>query len=189
MKKYDYVVVLAGEIIQKDDGYEMPEFFDNLAQGTKMRLDAAVKMFNDGSASNIIVVGGPVRDSNDEKPDIMAEYLIKENIPEEEIIKIPSEANTQGNATAVNEFINKNTIVGKIGLLTSFYHLPRAMKFFIGQDLRCEPIAVEAILLDHPDYGQQKIRQFYSSPEMLNRFDQEIEGLDKIEKEQYKTLN
>lgn len=189
MKKYDYLIVLASEIVKKDSGFEMPEFYDGKAQGCQWRLDAAAKMFKDGRIGKMIVVGGKVHDeclkANGEKTDVMADYLIKNDIPKEKIIKIPSATNTQGNARAVKKYVEKNHLNGKIGLLTSFYHLPRAMKFFIREGLCFEPVICESILLDHHNYGLNKIHQFYINTKMLERFNAEIRGLSNLEDEKY----
>lgn len=190
MKKYDYLIVLASEIVKKGNEFEMPEFYDGKSQGCQWRLDAAIIMFQEGRIDTIIVVGGKVRDeclkANGEKTDVMANYLIKNDIPKEKIIKISSATNTQGNARAIKKYVEKNHLNGKIGLLTSFYHLPRAMKFFIREGLCFEPVICESILLDHPDYGLNKIHQFYINTKMLERFNAEIQGLADLEKGKYK---
>ena len=165
----------------------MPDFFNGVAHGGKMRLDAAIKMFKDKIVDNIIVVGGKVNDSDDEKTEVMADYLIEKNIPKDKVIKIPSATNTQGNAAAVKKYMFDSRIKGqKIGLLTSFYHLPRAMKFFAREGLCFEPIVAEAILIDHPAYGLQKIHQFYINTKMLERLNKELQGLADMEKGSYK---
>jgi len=182
----------------------MPDFFNGVAHGGKMRLDAAIKMFKDKTTDNIIVVGGKVYGSQDEKTDIMANYLIENNIPKDKVIKIPSATNTQGNAAAVKSYLdkknklllNKNKLLfnnklgdKKIGLLTSFYHLPRAMKIFAREGLSFEPIVAESILIDHPDYGLDKINQFYINTKMLERLNQELQGIASLEKGTYRPKN
>jgi len=152
-----------------------------------MRLDAAVKMFEDKMVNNIIVVGGKVRGSEDEKTEAMADYLINNDIAVENIIKLPSKTNTQGNAKVVKSYLDKNKLTNKkIGLLTSFYHLPRAMKIFAREGLNFEPVVAESILIDHPDYGLNKIHQFYINTKMLERLNQELLGLADLEKGIYK---
>ena len=89
MSKYDSIVVLASEIFKEGNKFRMPDFFNGVAQGGKMRLDAAVKMFEDKMVNNIIVVGGKVRGSEDEKTEAMADYLINNDIAVENIIKLP----------------------------------------------------------------------------------------------------
>ncbi len=186
MKKYDYLITLAGEIIKEGNNFLMPDNFDGLAQGGKMRLDAAIKMFEDKMAGNIIVVGGKVRGSDDKKVDVMAEYLFRKGIPKEKIIKLYSETNTRGNAIAIKYYLKKEKLfTKKIGLLTNFFHLPRAIKFFVMENLCPEPIVAESILLEHPDYGLQKIHQFYINTKMLERLNQELEGISALEKGEY----
>lgn len=187
MNRCDSIIILASEIIKEGDGFKMPDFFNGLAHGGKMRLEAAIKMFKDKTTDNIIVVGGKVNGSQDEKTDIMADYLIEKNIPKDKVIKLPSATNTQGNAAAVKKYMIDNRIKDqKIGLLTSFYHLPRAMKFFAREGLCFEPIVAEAILIDHPAYGLQKIHQFYINTKMLERLNQELLGIASLEKRTYK---
>jgi len=187
MSKYDSIVVLASEIFKEGNKFRMPDFFNGVAQGGKMRLDAAVKMFEDKMVNNIIVVGGKVRGSEDEKTEAMADYLINNDIAVENIIKLPSKTNTQGNAKVVKSYLDKNKLTNKkIGLLTSFYHLPRAMKIFAREGLNFEPVVAESILIDHPDYGLNKIHQFYINTKMLERLNQELLGLADLEKGIYK---
>jgi len=187
MNKYDSIVVLASEIFKEGNEFKMPDFFNGVAQGGKMRLDAAVKMFEDKMVDNIIVVGGKVRGSEDEKTEAMADYLINNDIAVENIIKLPSKTNTQGNARVVKSYLDKNKLTNKkIGLLTSFYHLPRAMKIFAREGLSFEPIVAESILIDHQDYGLDKIHQFYINTKMLERLNQELLGLADLEKGTYK---
>jgi len=187
MSNYDSIVVLASEIFKEGNEFKMPDFYNGVAQGGKIRLDAGIKMFQDKKTKNIIVVGGKVSGSEDEKTDVMADYLIENNIPSDKIIKIPSATNTQGNAAAVKKYMIDSKIKNqKIGLLTSFYHLPRAMKIFAREGLSFEPIVAESILIDHQDYGLDKIHQFYINTKMLERLNQELLGLADLEKGIYK---
>jgi hypothetical protein len=86
------------------------------------------------------------------KADFMKDILqSKYKIPSGSLNPIESASNTEGNAMRVKQYLSEKneSYINKIGLLTNFYHLPRAIKMFIDiAHLRLIPICAESIIYE-----------------------------------------
>lgn len=112
-------------------------------------------------------------------------------IPAEKIVILHSDSNTKGNALAVVQYFSEDNIqnVSDAGLLTSFWHLPRATRMFIDNtDLRLIPICAEAVIYEAEF---ENIQKFYTE-EGLSRIVgaakndlSEIRGMSDQEKGSY----
>lgn len=180
--KYNYLIVLSGKIIKTPAGFVMPDIYDGIYQGGKERLDTASQLFMQGKVEKIIVVGGKIEGSSKENSAVMQKYLLQQNIPENNIIQVPSKSSTLGNAAAIKKYFSRKQIEKvKIGLLTSKYHLPRAMKIFEKYGLNFEPIAAEEMIMNPLD-----IKKLYQSLAMKKRIKLEKRGLKALEEGRYK---
>ena len=183
MKKYSAVIVLAAGVRQNDEGprrFEQDgERFAYEIKGDpyEFRFKAVKKLFTTGASSNFIVVGGDVETTKDGKKDkykgqsgevvskskVMADCLINYyQIPADKIVVLHSESNTKGNAVEVARYFseNKTQSLDQVGLLTSFFHLPRSIRTFadVG-NLRLIPISAEGVIYEEEF---ENIHQFYS---------------------------
>ena len=182
VKQYSAVVVLSPEIIENQKGKltfkhnngHISYSIDN--DPHEFRFKAVKRLYKDGVCKNFILVGGVVKkwvgDKKkntliDGKPvpkkDVMRQRLecSEYGIPRKNLLDVESMSNTKGNAMAVLEYLAKFNApyINNIGLLTNFYHLPRAMKIFIEKaGLRLIPICAESIV-----YGEnyEELKKFY----------------------------
>jgi len=189
--KYDYIIVLCSE--KKDKNGKFPEFLDGKYLGGQTRMNAAVEMYKENKEAEFIIVGG--YDENGEgskKVEDMYEFLTNEcqNI---KIFKCPSLPCTFHNLVAIFNTWRKHNIKlenKKIGLLTNFYHLPRALRFWSELNRKEEfknifipcpiPISAESVV-------QNISSEMYNerSGEYLSTLMSEAEGFKDIEKDSY----
>ncbi len=128
---YNFVIVLCASPLNKNDEFEELSP-DGSYLGGKVRMQAAVDLWTRKKVEKIIVVGGGIKEKNEDKKfrkvNDMKKYLEDGGIPQESIIRVISEADTHGNMRAIYKTI-KEKLDGKlIGILTNFYHLSRAMR-------------------------------------------------------------
>lgn len=189
--KYDYIIVLCSE--KKDKNGKFPEFLDGKYLGGQTRMDAAIEVYKENKEAEFIIVGG--YDKNGEgsqKIEDMYEFLTNkcQNI---KIFKRPSLPCTFHNLVAIFNMWREYDIKlenKKIGLLTNFYHLPRALRFwgelrkneeFKNIIVSCPiPISAESVIQNIPSemYNEK-------SNEYLSALMGEVEGLKDIEKDSY----
>ena len=136
------------------------------------RFQAARALAEQGRCARFLLVGGPVQrrtadglvylDGSDQrvrvsKPEVMGHFLkrvsgLGDMVGKRRIdlVTIESQPSTMGNAQAVAEYFRREppTTPGAIGLLTNFYHLPRAMRFFGSAcPYSLVPICAESLVL------------------------------------------
>ena len=92
----------------------------------KTRVDAALEAWRAGKTQNIIVCGAQGRDEPRTEADAMAEYLLAEGVPEENIFLDDASYDTReniANAKAIMDANNWQTAM----IATSDYHVERAL--------------------------------------------------------------
>ena len=195
--KYDIVILLCPgtpNIINENEiqfdtlEKNIETSYKEIYLGGSIRMQAAVDIRK--KTIKYIVVGG-----SKHKVDVMKQYLVKENINNNDIIRIESNPDTNGNLFAVKKILKQygklKYIEGKkIGIMTNAYHIPRAMRmvtdiFADVENLHFVPLVAEAIITKHhPDY-------LLYPQEFLARMHKEINGLRDWEngfyKNQYKS--
>jgi uncharacterized SAM-binding protein YcdF (DUF218 family) len=159
-KTADAIVVLGGMIrtINSKNGlsYEWGEASD--------RIFAGIELFKKNKAPIMILTRGKLPWSAG-KPE--GEYLrdvaIKYGVPNKNILLTKNVENTDQEAKAVAELLNKAS--PKIILVTSAFHMPRAQKVFEAVGIKIEPFAVDFLI------GADKytIMNFIPSAEALNQ--------------------
>ena len=128
--KYDIIIVLCPWT--KING-QFPEFLNGKYLGGQTRMDAAFQIYKKNKQAEFIIVGG--YNENSEESDKIRDMrsFLKEKCPAMMIRERPSLPCTRHNLVAIfntwkktpQDLQNK-----KIGLLTNFYHLPRALRFW-----------------------------------------------------------
>ena len=134
----DAIVILSGMVktINGKNGfsYEWGEASD--------RIFAGIELIKKNKAPIIILTGGKLPWSVG-KPE--GEYLrdvaIKYGVPNKNILLTENVENTDQEAKAVAELLNK--VSPKIILVTSAFHMPRAQKVFEAAGINIEPFAVD----------------------------------------------
>lgn len=169
MKKYSAIIILAPEITEDKKGKltfdKNGVNFNYEIEGDphEFRFKAAQKFYSDDNNMEFILVGGMVKKKeNIRKADVMKDVLeSRYGIPPNLLNPIQSASNTEGNAMAIKRYLSQKneTYIDNIGLLTNFYHLPRAIKTFVDiAHLRLIPICAESIVYEEEF---ENIRHFY----------------------------
>jgi len=113
--EYDVIIVLGAQV--KPDGVPSIQL--------QWRLDAAVKAWQERNA--LVVVCG-AQGSNEPAPEahVMREELIRQGVPEESILMDDKSFNTRQNIRNAVQLMEGRD-VDRVLIVTSDYHLPRAM--------------------------------------------------------------
>ncbi|MDP3093141.1 MAG: YdcF family protein [bacterium] len=185
--KYDIIIVLCPWIIV---GGEFPQFLNGKYLGGQIRMDAACRIFEKNNGTKFVLTGG-YNEKNGGRSDKVRDMrkFLEEKCPGIQIIECPSLPCTRHNLIAIfNTWTKEDTDVidKKIGLLTNFYHLPRALRFW-GELVNSEgfknipvpiPISAESVI----DLSGDTYIRFI---EYLLTLDGEIRGLGDNEKGAY----
>lgn len=192
--EYDFVILLCASKSRDDRFDEFPINKDGLKEylGGQIRMEAAIDFAL--HVKTYIIIGGK---DDDDKVNSMKkylekkfqEYLIK---PTPKIIRIQSDTDTTGNLWALRFiFHNAGKVnllkMGKVGILTNFYHLPRVIRFatdiFKDLEINFVPIAAEAVITRH-------LPAFTIRPEAtILRIQNDINGLRDWERGEYRKQN
>ena len=144
----------------------------------EIRVEAVKVLRKQGRVKEIVVVGGPTEDGTN-KVELIA------NMIGGTVTKLESMPSTRSNLDAIKSFLGEGS--GNNGLLTNFYHLPRATRLATEKGLNLIPICAEAILLTDSPHWLGKIKSWYDQDSMLTRILSEIQGLSHLEGENYNT--
>lgn len=130
---YDVGIVLGG-MIEYDPTFVRPQF--NRAVD---RLMQAITLYKDGKIKRILISGGSgsILEKNVLEAEIVKNYMKKLGIPDSCILIEKYSKNTHENALfsktildSVNKHDNQTTAQGKYLLITSGFHMPRAMRCY-----------------------------------------------------------
>ena len=133
----DTVVVLSGMVtlIEKNDGihYEFSEAVD--------RIFAGINLLKIGKAQKIILTRGKLPWSvGVPEGEFLAEFIQSQGINPNRILLSEIVQNTNDEAKAISRMLPKNS---EVILVTSAFHMPRAVKVFQNQNLKVIPYAVD----------------------------------------------
>ncbi|NBX67695.1 MAG: YdcF family protein [Proteobacteria bacterium] len=158
----DAIVVLGGTVVPAKKPREQPE------EPHGERLSRAAQLFLFKKSSLIIVSGGTAFPFLEKKPQpesmSMKEYLTNFQIPKTQIIEESKSRNTEENAlytAQILKTLNLRTII----LVTSAYHMPRAMKWFNRIGVKITPFPT-----DFKSESAFKWKSVFPSPEGLVNF-------------------
>ena len=134
----DHVVVLSGMIraIRTPDGNLIYEFNDGAD-----RIEAGLTLFNSGQAENLILTRGQLPWSTGRpEGEVLRDIALARGIAPESILLTTPAQNTAEEAQAIAAMLPPGA---RIGLVTSAFHMPRALDVFREQGLEPRPIAVD----------------------------------------------
>ncbi|MDC0551351.1 YdcF family protein [Amylibacter sp.] len=137
-KTADAIVVLSG-MVRTINGknrlfYEWGEASD--------RIFAGIELIKKNKAPIMILTGGKLPWSvGKPEGEYLRDVVIKYGVPNKNIILTENVENTDQEAKAVTELLNKTS--PKIILVTSAFHMPRAQKVFEAAGIIVEPFAVD----------------------------------------------
>ena len=137
VEKADAIVVLSGMVrtISKNNEtfYEFSDAVD--------RILAGVELLKLNKAQNIILTRGKLPwNSGIPEGEFLAVFVKSQGVVENQIILTENVQNTNDEAKAVSKLLPQNS---KIILVTSAFHMPRAMIVFENQNLIVIPYAVD----------------------------------------------
>lgn len=130
------IVVLSGSLRPLDDAWTQVE----LGPDTLYRCLAAIRLYHAGQPCPVIVSGGKV-DPQRPGPSLaaaMREYLVRNGIPEQQIIVEESSTNTFENAVATAQLLTEQNLQPVV-LVTDAMHLLRAELCFRAQGIEVVP--------------------------------------------------
>lgn len=130
---YDAIVVLGAQV--KEDG--------SLSLQLKWRLDAA---FDAWEKQNVPIVTCGAQGSNEPAPEayVMRDYLVSRGVPEASILTDAASFNTRQNIRHASELL-AGTGAQTVLIVTSDYHLPRAMALAEDQGLRATGLGADTL--------------------------------------------
>jgi len=194
--KYDIVIVLCPD--KKNLYGKFPEFKNGKYLGGQTRMNAAVVLSQENKKTIFILVGGHNEDDGitdsdyykkSQKTADMRQYFLEKGIENKRLKIVNSLPCTKHNLVAVFKKYSKRLDKKKklkIGLLTNFYHLPRALNFW--RNLVCDefqsivknPTAIIAESIIGGD------RPYYKEYEYFLRLESELKGLIDLNTDRYK---
>jgi vancomycin permeability regulator SanA len=141
LKPADYIVVLGNKV--NDDG--------NPSDRLRARLDKTVGLYQNNMAKKIIVTGGLGKEGYTEAL-VMKDYLVKQNIPTENVL-----VDSKGLDTFQSAVNTKNMLAGQLDksiiLVSQHFHLWRSENIF-------KKCGFTVVYTSHPNYYEW--RDFYS---------------------------
>lgn len=154
----DTVIVLSGFVssIRTNDGNIYYEFSDGVD-----RIDAGITLLKTGTADHLILTRGQMSWSIGvpEGEHLMNVAKSRGIAPERITLTGPVE-NTEQEARAIASIIAPGTTVG---LITSAFHMPRALQVFQSQGIEVQPIAVDY----RQSFGRTTVMDFIPSAEAV----------------------
>jgi len=133
------------------------------------RLYSVVNLYLQKKIKRIILSGGYVTGRSKPEADYVFSILISYGIPDSVIIKESKSRNTHENALNTAKILKDKQIEGPVLLVTSSFHMRRAMGTFTKAGISVQPYPVHFI----SDYGRGYFLPdfFIPSSEVLFRFD------------------
>ena len=124
-KDYDAIIVLGAQILQNGKPNTQLEW----------RLDSALAAWQQKQVP-VVVCGAQGKDEPMPEAEAMKSYLSEHGVPEKLILTDPDSFNTNQNLRNAGSLLRKLEGIQKVLIVTSDYHLPRAMALAGDQGFR-----------------------------------------------------
>ncbi len=136
---YDYGIVLGG-MISYDKEYDRINFLRS-----SDRLMQTIELYNRGKIKKIFLSGGSgdLLDPDFKESLHIKKYLVRMGIPEEDILEESTSRNTHENAICSAEILLKNNNNPRCLLITSAFHMRRALGCFENEGLIVDPFVTD----------------------------------------------
>lgn len=201
---YDVVVVLAGNIRKtKNRGWVTTSYKEGKEKsiGAHARIIAAGELYKLGEANKFILsTGRTVTFSGTDIPDssapteaaVMKKELLREGVPDENIILEENSTTTLTNAQEVAKILREHPEFIRIGVLTSFWHLERSMVMFESQRLDLEgkmliPLNADEIVAEISHRHAKIVKDMATSETIGKRIDAEVKGVKLFKEGKYQS--
>ena len=138
IKKVDSIVVLSGmlKLVELDNKKIIYEFNESVD-----RFEAGIQLMKMGKSSKIIFTRGYLPWSiGIPEGDHLKKIAIERGINKENILLTGIVKNTEEEAMAIKKLIKTEE---KIALVTSSFHMPRALKLFLDNGIKVIPVSVD----------------------------------------------
>jgi uncharacterized SAM-binding protein YcdF (DUF218 family) len=200
---FDVVVVLGGNVRKTRSGKWVTTSYKEGREksiGAHARTKAAAELYKQGKARKFIVSTGqtvtlPGKNISDPntptEASVMKGEMVRYGIPEEGIILEEKSDSTLTNAIETAKIIREMDFK-RIGLLTSFWHLERAMLMFEAQRLDIEgrsitPLSADDIVAAKSKRHAKIVENMKNAPTTKKRLEAEVEGIEAFKEGKYKT--
>lgn len=200
---FDTVVVLGGNIRYfKNRGWVTTSYKEGEEKsiGAHARTRAAAELFKQGKAKTFILSTGQSATLQDDpdtpdpnaptEAEVMKKEMIKYGVPEDCIILEEKSNSTLTNAIESAKIIKERGFK-VVGLLTSFWHLERAMVMFESQRLDTDgvsviPLSADDIIAEISKRHARVVSQMENSPTIKTRIKSEVKGIRAFKDGDYK---
>jgi uncharacterized SAM-binding protein YcdF (DUF218 family) len=140
---YDVGIVLGGYV-----NYSSSSWGDRLNLNERPnRLIQAIQLYQRGKIKKILLSGaaGTILDPRLEEDPQLTDFLLQAGIPEEDILVEPRSKNTFENIRFSKQLIDEQLPQSNILLITSAFHVRRAMAICKKEKLDCTPFSTDKI--------------------------------------------
>ncbi len=140
-KDFDYVIIHGSGLL---DGNRVPKLLQD-------RLDKAIEVYRkDPTPPTLIPSGGQGEDESIPEAEAMRQYLISKGIPERDIIPETDSRTTQENIEFSKKILDQMDDRKYTALVTSNYHVYRALRYCKKAGLKCTGIGSHVALYFWP---------------------------------------
>ena len=130
-RNFNYIIVLGSGLI---DGEKVPKLLSD-------RIDKAIQIYKKSLVpSKIVLSGGQGSDEKISEAEAMKRYCIEKGIPDEDLIKEDKSTTTYENLNNSKAIINSRSGVKNIILVTSNYHVYRALRYSRKIKMNCNGV-------------------------------------------------
>ena len=140
-KDFDYVIIHGSGLL---DGSRVPKLLQD-------RLDKAIEVYRkDPTPPTLIPSGGQGEDESIPEAEAMRQYLVSKGIPERDIIPETDSRTTQENIEFSKKILDQMDDRKYTALVTSNYHVYRALRYCKKAGLKCTGIGSHVALYFWP---------------------------------------
>jgi uncharacterized SAM-binding protein YcdF (DUF218 family) len=128
--------ILLGGLVDYDESYKRG-FFNQ----TSDRFIQTVRLYKEGHIRKVIVSGGNAIFAGDDfrEADFLVENLLSMGVLKEDILSEREAINTIENSRLTHRITDSLQLQGPFVLITSAFHMPRAMKIFANEGMQVRP--------------------------------------------------
>ncbi len=137
------IVVLGGGVDSRAKGSDE---FERMSKATLTRVAQALKLADIYRNSPVLVAGGALRTVSE--ADVMAHFLVRNNVEPRRIISEAQSSSTFENAANIKAVMIENSLDLSVNLVTSALHMRRAMAVFEKAGIQVCPIGVDHVGLE-----------------------------------------
>ena len=131
----DTIVLLGGGTVSRADGQAQLNWSGD-------RVSTAARLYQAGKVTNLICTGSNSFSASDKDlhpREEAAEILIELGVPADHVRQLKGK-NTSEEMRNLKTWIDENPAQGRVGILTSAWHLPRALRLAAANDMELIPV-------------------------------------------------